>query len=385
MPEQPTEPSRRDRHLFGPGPKRILALDGGGVRGAISIGFLERLEAVVSEIEGRPTLLGDWFDLIGGTSTGAIIASALALGFRASDIHKFYHELARRVFRRPLWRIAGVLSKFDRRHLMRELDAVLAARTLDSEDLHTGLGIVTKRLDTGSCWFLANNPKAMFWDDPPDNAYVGNKHYRLSNLVRASAAAPHYFDPELIQIVDREPPGLFIDGGLTPHNNPALQLLLYAALPPYGLAWPLGPNNLTIVSIGTGYSRPRVGLRELRWIRPIGMAIRALGAQITESQQLVLTLMSWLGETPTAWPINMELGDVAKMPAPFGQPLFRFLRYDIRLEQAWLDRELGVNIDERLLAHYRLLDAPENIPAIYALGAQAAAQQIRREHLVPAG
>jgi uncharacterized protein len=381
MPKPPTEPSRRDRHLFGPGRKRILSLDGGGVRGAISIAFLERLEEVVSEIEGRPTLLCDWFDLIGGTSTGAIIASALALGYRASDIHNFYHELARRVFRRPLWRVAGVLSKFDRRHLMHELDAVLATRTLDSEDLHTGLGIVTKRLDTGSCWFLANNPKSMFWNDPPDNAYLGNRHYRLSHLVRASAAAPHYFDPELIHIVDREPPGLFIDGGLTPHNNPALQLLLYAALPPYGLAWPLGAKNLTIVSIGTGYSRPRVGLRELRWIRPIGMAIRALGAQVAESQQLVLTLMSWLGETPTSWPINMELGDVAKVPAPFGQALFRFLRYDIRIEQDWLARELGVTLDARRVAHYRLLDAPENIPAIYELGVQAAARQIRREHL----
>ncbi|HEV7602287.1 MAG TPA: patatin-like phospholipase family protein, partial [Bradyrhizobium sp.] len=66
-------PSARDRHLFAPGPKRILSLDGGGVRGAISIGFLEKLEKVVEEIEGKPTLLGDWFDLIGGTSTGAII------------------------------------------------------------------------------------------------------------------------------------------------------------------------------------------------------------------------------------------------------------------------------------------------------------------------
>ena len=86
--------SSRDRHLFGPGPKRMLSLDGGGVRGAISIAFLERLEKLIDEIEGRPTLLGDWFDFIGGTSTGAIIAGALALGFRAADVRKFYHTLA---------------------------------------------------------------------------------------------------------------------------------------------------------------------------------------------------------------------------------------------------------------------------------------------------
>jgi hypothetical protein len=382
MPEQLPEPNRRDRHLFGPGPKRILALDGGGVRGAISIAFLERLEDTISEIEGRPTLLGDWFDLIGGTSTGAIIAGALALGYRARDIHDFYHQLGTRVFRRSFWRLTGVMSKFDRRNLLRELDTVFGERALDSDDLRTGLGVVTKRLDRGSTWFIANNPRGTYWEDAPDRARIGNRRYRLANVIRASAAAPHYFDPELINVFGDQVPGLFIDGALTPHNNPALQLLLYAALPPYGLSWPLGARNLTIISIGTGYSSARVSLRELRWIRPLGMAIRALGAQVAETQQLVLTLMSWLGDTPTAWPINRELRDVAGLPAPFGTPLFRFLRYDIQLEPDWLKRELGVALDERQVARYRLIDAPENIPAIYRLGAEGAARQIKRAHLV---
>src|SRR5882672_7042887 len=90
----------RDRHLFGPGPKRILSLDGGGVRGAITIAFLERLEKLIEEIEGKPILLGDWFDLIGGTSTGAIIACALALGYRAADVHEFYNSISPKIFRR---------------------------------------------------------------------------------------------------------------------------------------------------------------------------------------------------------------------------------------------------------------------------------------------
>jgi uncharacterized protein len=81
--------SARDQHLFAARPKRI----GGGVRGAISIGFLERLEKIIEEIEGKPTRLGDWFDLIGGTSTGAIIACALAFGYRVGDVRKFYELL----------------------------------------------------------------------------------------------------------------------------------------------------------------------------------------------------------------------------------------------------------------------------------------------------
>ena len=56
MTEMPAFDSARDWHLFGPGPKRILALDGGGVRGAISVAFLERIEAILSERLGRKML-----------------------------------------------------------------------------------------------------------------------------------------------------------------------------------------------------------------------------------------------------------------------------------------------------------------------------------------
>jgi len=69
----------RDYHLFSKRPKRILALDGGGVRGAISVAFLKRIEEILDKEVGREVRLGDWFDLVGGTSTGAIVAGAVAL------------------------------------------------------------------------------------------------------------------------------------------------------------------------------------------------------------------------------------------------------------------------------------------------------------------
>ena len=63
-------------HLFGPGPKRILALDGGGIRGILTVQFLKRIEKLVRDRTGdNSAVLADYFDLIGGTSTGAIIAS----------------------------------------------------------------------------------------------------------------------------------------------------------------------------------------------------------------------------------------------------------------------------------------------------------------------
>src|SRR5580704_16088698 len=179
----------RDRHLFAPGAKRILALDGGGVRGALSIAFLERLEKVLTEIEGRPVRLCEWFDLIGGTSTGAIIAAGLASGYSANQMHKFYSELAPKIFKTPIFRIPGWRASFDARRLHLELNRILSGYTLGSEDLQTGLCIILKRLDTGSCWIIMNNPRSAFWEtraDNSDNSFVGNRHFLLTNIIRAS-------------------------------------------------------------------------------------------------------------------------------------------------------------------------------------------------------
>src|SRR4051794_24001076 len=143
----------RDRHWFTPGPKRILALDGGGVRGAISVAFLEQIEKVLCERMNRKEIhLGDYFDLIGGTSTGSIIAGALALGYSVQDIMRFYTELAPRVFRRNIWRIQGLQAKFDAQALREEIARIVTDCTLDTEQLITGFCCVTKRMDTGSPW-----------------------------------------------------------------------------------------------------------------------------------------------------------------------------------------------------------------------------------------
>ena len=210
----------------------MLALDGGGVRGAITVAFLERMEktpggasetsdacrvrerrriaAARRTASERPFLLGDWFDLVGGTSTGAVIAGALALGHTTAEIKDFYLQLAPRVFKRPFWRIPGLQAKFDARALRQEIDQIVRDRRLDSPDLITGLCVVTKRLDTGSPWILANNPRAPYWNSMPadpaknEKGYTGNRYYRLSNLVRASTAAPHFFDPEVLAIIEDE-------------------------------------------------------------------------------------------------------------------------------------------------------------------------------------
>ena len=95
-------PPSRDRHLFTPGPKRILALEGGGVRGIISLAYLERLEALLRERFGPEIVLADYFDLIGGTSGGATIATGLALGMPVAKLIGTYFNLAGKGFRRTV-------------------------------------------------------------------------------------------------------------------------------------------------------------------------------------------------------------------------------------------------------------------------------------------
>ena len=82
----------RDEHLFEAGPKRLLALDGGGVRGVVSLAYLDRVERILRERSGGDAefRLCDYFDLICGTSTGAIIAAAIALGFSVERIVELY-------------------------------------------------------------------------------------------------------------------------------------------------------------------------------------------------------------------------------------------------------------------------------------------------------
>ena len=367
----------RDRHLFGPGAKRILAIDGGGVRGVVALAFLERIERILESQYGQPVRLCDHFDLIGGTSTGAIIATALALGYKAADIRSFYFKLGPRVFKRPKLRLPGWQAKFDARALSHELDAIIGSRKLDSTDLQTGLGVMLKRIDTGSAWILVNNPRSIYWETPADRSFIGNRHYSLANVVRASTAAPHFFDPQEIEIADGEV-GLFVDGGLTPHNNPSLSLLLAAILPGHRIGWKTGPANLTIVSVGAGTFRDRPKSDAMRRSASASLALRAMVQQIGDNQQLILTLMSWFGESALSWPINAEIGDLALVPPPTGA-LFKFLRYDLKLEADWLKQSLGAEVSEAALKQIRRFDDPDAMPLLEDLAKRAAQGQVRGE------
>jgi len=369
----------RDRHLFGPGRKRILALDGGGVRGVISIAFLERIETLLKQHAGADVRLCDYFDLIGGTSTGAIIGSALALGMSAKEVKDLYFDLAPRIFVSSLWRVRYVRARFDAAALSRELDAIIGERPLDTPDLLTGYCVVAKRVDTGSPWIMSNNPGSPYWETPADKSYLGNRHYRLSNLIRASTAAPTYFDPESLPIGDGLQQGLFVDGGVSPYNNPSIALLLLSQLKAFKLRWPTGPDNLKIVSVGTGTHRKRMGSnRQWSILDVFRVAIPSLRTVIDDAELQSLMLMQWLGDCPQRWWINSEILEMPDDQAPHGA-LFRFFRYDMRLEQAWVKEQLNIDVEPSLLNRIRELDEVRLMQKSYELACAVAEQQVRPE------
>ncbi len=218
-----------------PGPKRILALDGGGSRGLLSLGVLEKLERHLGIRSGNPNAfrLADYFDLIGGTSTGAIIATTLALGWRARDIRELYFALLPAIFDKP--QVPGplrvLIPAFKNNALTKALKEHLGDRTLNSADLRTGLAIHAKRIDSGSAWVLVNNPDWCYFNAKADSVGIPNAQFYLRDLVQASAAAPTYFNDVRIDLARKgnrvTGHGHFFDGGVSPNNNPAHAIAAY--------------------------------------------------------------------------------------------------------------------------------------------------------------
>src|SRR6476660_6535249 len=91
-------------------PKRILSLDGGGIRGILTLEYLGAIETMLRKRTGKNDLrLCDYFDLIGGTSTGSIIAAGLACGMSVEQLKKLYTGIGTDVFQAEFWRL-GLLA-----------------------------------------------------------------------------------------------------------------------------------------------------------------------------------------------------------------------------------------------------------------------------------
>jgi patatin-like phospholipase/acyl hydrolase len=357
--------------LQSPGPKRILALDGGGIRGVLTLGFLERIEQILRERYNNPDLvLADYFDLIGGTSTGSVIASSLAIGMSATAIKERYLELGGKVFGKKKF-LGQLNARYDEGGMVEQLAALFGDRTLGDESIRTGLCVVAKRADTQSAWPLINHPAGKY--------YGHNKDILLRQAVRASTAAPTFFLPQKLD-VGRSQFAAFIDGGVSMANNPALQLFLVATLRGFPFRWKTGENDLLLVSLGTGVVRIRRTVDDVMddWLKDWAINVpEMLMEDATWQNQLLLQYFSRHNETHLE--INREVGDLSD-DLIATEPLMTYLRYNVWLDENGLN-ELGLSALAPNLESLRDMSQAQNRYDLAQIGERAAQKQVKPEHL----
>lgn len=380
---------------FGAGarPRKLLALDGGGIRGVLTLQVLVRMEEILREASGQGDAfrLCNFFDYIGGTSTGAIIAAGLARGMSARELSDFYMKTGPAMFDKSfiLFRLRHL---YESKPLAGELQKTFGPETtLSPEHLRCLLLVVTRNVTTDSPWPVSSNPFAAYnLPHRPDC----NLCIPLWQLVRASTAAPIYFAPEVIQWDKNDPSKTFVfeDGGLTPYNNPAFLLARMATVRQYNLNWETGEDRLLVVSVGTGaapkadaevYSSGKTAFTNLANFP----AALMYGAQVDQDVNCRL-----VGRCVHGAPIDRELGDLIPRRGdpetgdprkgelvPLSEDLgrqFLYARYNAELSARWLsDHGLG-DVDASKVAQ---LDSVEHVEDLVRVG-RALAEEVRPEH-----
>ena len=370
-----------------PGPRKILALDGGGIRGLMTARALLRLEEILAEGRGGSDFrLCNYFDYIGGTSTGAIIAAALATGMSVSELLVFYQDFGQQAFTKrnffQRWK-----SLYENGELEQKLKQVFGEHAdLSPDNLQTLLLVVTRNKTSDSAWPISSNPSALFNDPTSSNC---NLRIPLWRIVRASTAAPVYFPPEVIRVdpTDPEQDFVFVDGGTTPYNNPAFLMYRMATHPAYRLGWDTGEDKLLIVSMGTG-AAPVAGTgSEDPEQNLASSAVNTLAAVMNQAQVDQDMNCRTVGRCSYGPWLDLEVGDLVPSDEqgeklPLDQNLgrqFLYVRYDVELTREGLD-DLGLpDVDPELVSK---LDSTEGMDDLLRIGGKLA-ERISKEHLGP--
>ncbi|MDP2840886.1 MAG: patatin-like phospholipase family protein [Candidatus Methanoperedens sp.] len=370
-----------------PGPKKILALDGGGIRGLMTVEVLAEIENLLRQKLGRGDdfVLADYFDFVAGTSTGAIIAACISIGMKVSDIRKFYISSGEEMFDK-----AFLLKRFRYQYEDEKLAAKMQEvfgkdTTLGSDKLKTVLMMVMRNATTDSPWPVSNNPFAKYNQRVRDDGSPRNDcnlDLPLWQLVRASTAAPVYFPPEVVTFAPDTPDEyqfVFVDGGITTYNNPAFQSFLMATVAPYKINWAAGEDKMLVVSIGTG-SSPQANAdlspNEMNLIYNAGSLPSALMYAALNEQD---TLCRVFGKCLIGDKLDREVGDLIGAKGPVGpSKLFTYMRYNAELSADGL-KALG--LPDIKPENVQKLDSVEHISELQRVG-KALAKKVKPEHFL---
>lgn len=228
---------------------RILSIDGGGIRGLIPAKVLADLEYELSVREPGKKLY-EHFDLICGTSTGAILAIAVSLGIPAADLVKFYKENARLIFPKFILRCIPSKSRalfsaiYSNKKLLKKLKEVFSEANGGTppllNDAKTNLCIPT---------FNGNDGTINVFKTKHHPDYTRDYKLPAHDVAMSSASAPVYFPPHSFSYSNDFGSGRnvnMIDGGLFA-NNPSL-IGIFEATDKFGIDL----ADVSLLSLGTG-------------------------------------------------------------------------------------------------------------------------------------
>lgn len=241
--------------------KKVLCIDGGGIRGIIPAMILAEIE----ERTGKP--ISELFDFMAGTSTGGILSLGLTLPgeggkpkYTANDLVKLYQDYGSKIFSKDTWkRIRSMGGTIDEKYSQEGIEWVLHKYFADAElkDVLTDVLITSYDLETRRPFFF----KSMKAKENPD------RNHPIWQAARATSAAPTYFEPLKVTTDDVLTYYSLVDGGLYA-NNPAM--CAYAEVNKMG--W----KDMTFVSLGTGEMSAQTIPHDkaknwgvMEWIKPL--------------------------------------------------------------------------------------------------------------------
>jgi predicted acylesterase/phospholipase RssA len=259
---RPAAGNSADHHDASPRrPLRILSIDGGGIRGILPAMVLADLERRTN----RPVI--DLFDLMVGTSTGGLVALALACPdgegkprHSARDIIKLYEVEGKRVFSRSVWhKIRSVGNLTEGKYPSAGIEGVLQDYFGECrlKDALCEVVVPAYEIERRMPFFFktANARQKSYYD------------YPMKTVIRAATAAPTYFEPTQIQIGGPNDYYALVDGALFAYN-PAMCAYIEA------LKRFQGYDSVIMVSLGTGKLTRRLPYDEVkdwgaaRWAQP---------------------------------------------------------------------------------------------------------------------
>lgn len=257
---------------------RVLALNGGGVRGLFTISVLAEIERVLSD--GDPDVsIGSYFDLIAGTSIGGILALGLADGRTARELEKSFRKQAPTIFPKnkftpsfihKKWKSLCALfgHRYDGCRINAAVESILGKdRTI--RGLKRRVLIPTVNLTTGHPYYIktCHNPR-----------FTRDDQFNLVDVARATSAAPTYFSPHFIEAVN----AYFVDGGLVA-NNPSYVAYHEVMTDLKDEFNNINSDNIKILNIGTLSSEFCVNPENIKSLIPGYIKLWGVGQNLIET------------------------------------------------------------------------------------------------------